>query len=141
MMRFQYFQGRDEQWYWHLRARNGRIVADGAEGYSTKSNVKRAIKTLRSNVRIFDRLVFFGYGDRAQWGTYKINLLKIKSARSNKSLHYWSMVAANGEVIADGSESYSTFSNLKRAVRRLPFAICFAWPGAREIFPTTGLKK
>lgn len=31
-----------ENWYWRLLATNGRIVADGAEGYSSKSKAKRA---------------------------------------------------------------------------------------------------
>jgi uncharacterized protein YegP (UPF0339 family) len=32
----------DVGWYWRLRARNGRIVADGAEAYATRSGVRRA---------------------------------------------------------------------------------------------------
>jgi len=31
-------------WYWRLRAKNGQIVADGAEGYATRSNALRAAK-------------------------------------------------------------------------------------------------
>jgi hypothetical protein len=35
-------------WYWRLRAANGRIIADGSEGYASKSNAKRAVRrTLR----------------------------------------------------------------------------------------------
>jgi uncharacterized protein YegP (UPF0339 family) len=34
-------------WYWRLRAGNGKIVADGAEGYLTKSNAKRAAYSAR----------------------------------------------------------------------------------------------
>lgn len=30
-------------WHWRSRSRNGRITADGAEGYATKSGVRRAI--------------------------------------------------------------------------------------------------
>ena len=42
-MKFVIFQGYDKQWYWRAVARNGRIIADGAEGYASKSNAKRAI--------------------------------------------------------------------------------------------------
>lgn len=36
-----------KQWYWRMRSiRNQKIVADGAEGYATKSNVKRAIAVI-----------------------------------------------------------------------------------------------
>jgi uncharacterized protein YegP (UPF0339 family) len=33
-------------WYWRLRARNGRIVADGGEGYASKRGCRRAINNL-----------------------------------------------------------------------------------------------
>lgn len=35
-------------WYWHLRARNGEIIAQG-EGYATKRAVLRAIATVKRN--------------------------------------------------------------------------------------------
>lgn len=31
-------------WYWRLRARNGEIVADGAEVYTTRGNALRAAR-------------------------------------------------------------------------------------------------
>lgn len=36
------YQGNDKQWYWSRHASNNKIVGDGGEGYSTKSNCKRA---------------------------------------------------------------------------------------------------
>lgn len=33
-------------WRWRLRAANGRIVADSAEGYASKRNARRAITSL-----------------------------------------------------------------------------------------------
>lgn len=38
-MKFEIYQGADGQWYWRLVARNGRIVADGCEGYKQKRSV------------------------------------------------------------------------------------------------------
>ena len=32
-MKYEIFEGKDGLWYWRLRARNGRIIADGAQGY------------------------------------------------------------------------------------------------------------
>lgn len=29
-------------WYWHLRAANGKIMADGSESYVSKANARRA---------------------------------------------------------------------------------------------------
>jgi hypothetical protein len=34
------------RWYWRLRTRNGKTIADGSEGYSSRSNVRRAVKRL-----------------------------------------------------------------------------------------------
>lgn len=33
-------------WYWRLRAANGRIIADGSEGYASKSGVRKALRRL-----------------------------------------------------------------------------------------------
>lgn len=44
-MNFEIYDAKDG-WRWRLRAGNGRIVADGAEAYDSKSNVKRAIHDL-----------------------------------------------------------------------------------------------
>lgn len=34
------------EWRWRLRTANGRIMADGGEGYATKRGVRRAIHTI-----------------------------------------------------------------------------------------------
>lgn len=38
-------QGKDKQWYYRVRARNGEIVS-GSEGYTRKSSAKRAATNL-----------------------------------------------------------------------------------------------
>lgn len=38
------FEGDDGQWYWSLESANGQIVCR-AEGYSNKSNAKRAFRS------------------------------------------------------------------------------------------------
>lgn len=58
IMRIEYFQGKPPkasgkgtgllgQWYWRLVAGNGRVIADGAEGYSKRSNVIRACEKMQ----------------------------------------------------------------------------------------------
>ena len=37
-------KGRDGQYYWHAVARNGRTVADGAEGYTRLGSAIRAAR-------------------------------------------------------------------------------------------------
>ena len=45
--RLQYYQNENNQWYWRLLSSNGKIVADGAEGYASKPNLLRAVKKLK----------------------------------------------------------------------------------------------
>jgi uncharacterized protein YegP (UPF0339 family) len=35
--------GRFDRWYWRARAKNGKIIADGAERYASKRNARRAV--------------------------------------------------------------------------------------------------
>jgi uncharacterized protein YegP (UPF0339 family) len=47
MVTLEVYRGRGVQpWRWRLRARNGKIIADGAEGYATRGSVRRAAKRL-----------------------------------------------------------------------------------------------
>lgn len=42
--RCELYQDRKGEWRWRLRAHNGRIVCDGAEGYKTKGGAKRGFE-------------------------------------------------------------------------------------------------
>ncbi len=50
-MKFEYWRSKrvfgSDQWYWHLKAANGKIVAQG-EGYSTKENCLRTIGLVKA---------------------------------------------------------------------------------------------
>lgn len=59
-MKITYFQGADGQWYWHLVAKNGRTIADGAEGYTSKRNVLRAVGRFKSLMGCLGLLVAQG---------------------------------------------------------------------------------
>lgn len=45
-MRIELYQDNAGQWRWRICARNGNIMADGAEGYATRSNARRALRSL-----------------------------------------------------------------------------------------------
>lgn len=45
--RLQYYQSDNSLWYWRLLSSNGKIVADGSEGYANKANLLRAVKKLK----------------------------------------------------------------------------------------------
>jgi uncharacterized protein YegP (UPF0339 family) len=42
-MKIEIYEDKALEWRWRLRAPNGRILADGAEGYSTKAGVRRSV--------------------------------------------------------------------------------------------------
>lgn len=48
------FRGKSGQYYWRLRAPNGRIVCDGSEGYTRNQDARRAMlrvaKLFRSGI-------------------------------------------------------------------------------------------
>ena len=46
--KFEYFKGRDGQWYWRLRAKNGKIVCI-SEGYSTLQGALNGISSVKDN--------------------------------------------------------------------------------------------
>lgn len=48
---FEVFRDQRGDWRWHLRAANGRIVADSGEGYASRRNAKRAIVTFVDDVQ------------------------------------------------------------------------------------------
>lgn len=51
-MKFYVFEGRHTgQWYWRAVAANGRVVADGAEGYTRKRDASRAALSFIVRIR------------------------------------------------------------------------------------------
>ena len=56
--RFEVYEDRAGEWRWRLRHWNGNIIADGGEGYASKSNAKRAVRSVMRSAptaRIEDR--------------------------------------------------------------------------------------
>lgn len=49
-MKFKLYQDDAREWRWTLRARNGRVVADGSEGYKRKGACRKAVERLRDAI-------------------------------------------------------------------------------------------
>jgi uncharacterized protein len=45
--KFQLYKDRKGEYRWHLRARNGEIIADSNEGYSSKASCKHGIDLVK----------------------------------------------------------------------------------------------
>ena len=48
---FEVYRDAENEWRWRLVARNGKIIADSAEGYSSKMSALNAVDTVRSVAR------------------------------------------------------------------------------------------
>lgn len=48
--KFTIMKGRDGQYYWNLKARNGEVIASG-EGYRTRQGALKGIKALQEAAR------------------------------------------------------------------------------------------
>jgi len=46
---FELFQDDADEWRWRLRHANGNIIADSGEGYTTKANAKKGIRSVQTN--------------------------------------------------------------------------------------------
>lgn len=96
---FEIYQGQDGDYYWRLRDSNGKIVADGSEGYVSKDNVRDAIENVKNEVS----------SGSADFEIYE----------GSDGDYYWRLQDGNGEIVADGSEGYSSKSNAKDAVENV----------------------
>jgi len=46
---FEVYRDRADEWRWRLVARNGRIIADSGEGYTSKQGAERGIESVKRN--------------------------------------------------------------------------------------------
>jgi uncharacterized protein YegP (UPF0339 family) len=50
--RVEVYRGKDKKWYWRMRAGNGKIVADGSQGYASKAGGEKAAKKLMEDIQL-----------------------------------------------------------------------------------------
>ncbi|WP_276273733.1 YegP family protein [Haloarcula litorea] len=102
---FEVYEDNAGEYRWRLRHDNGEIIADGGEGYASKSNVRRALDGVRAHaagaayLRI-DPTAFEVFVDAA--GEYR-----------------WRLLHRNGEILADSGDGYASRSNARRAAARV----------------------
>jgi uncharacterized protein YegP (UPF0339 family) len=107
--RFEIFIGKNDQFYFRLKARNGRIILQ-SEGYTARHNCKGGIAALRTNV-LFSTAFEVFEGNRNYY-LYEVWLFRV--------------VAPNGEIISM-SETYKTKSSARKGIasvrKNAPIAI------------------
>ncbi|WP_436924245.1 DUF1508 domain-containing protein [Halosimplex amylolyticum] len=94
---FEVYRDAADEWRWRLVHRNGNVLADSGEGYTRRNDANRAVDRIRENV---EDLEFEVYDDRA--GETR-----------------WRLHGANGQIVADSGEGYSSRDEANVAVDRV----------------------
>ena len=102
--KFETFLGKNKQYYFHLRAKNGQIILS-SEGYTSKINCKNGIESVKKNSK--DNSIF-----------------ETKKTKNGK--YYFNLKATNGQIIGT-SQMYSTEAarnnGIKSVSENAPIAI------------------
>jgi uncharacterized protein YegP (UPF0339 family) len=111
---FTMFQDKAGEWRWNLRHQNGNIIADSAEGYSSKAKAKQGLDSVRKNVPgapITER------EDETDGDATDAGAVAAAEEDEEVGAEYelyedaagewrWRLIAANGEIIADCGQGY-----------------------------------
>jgi uncharacterized protein YegP (UPF0339 family) len=116
-MHFEIYTAKNGQYAWRLRAGNGKIVADGGETYKRKADCEGALELFRQlapTAPVNDRVE---NPDRGRVGTGA----EFELYRSEKDGdYYWRFQqGGNNEILADGSEGYSSKAGCEAAIERV----------------------
>lgn len=91
-----------EQWRWRLLHDNGNIIADGSEGYASKSNVQRAMDEIRGHVAAANYL----HVDPVAYELYE----------DEEGQWRWRLIHENGNVLASAARGYDARPDARDAV-------------------------
>jgi len=91
------YRDRAAEWRWRLVHRNGNVLADGGEGYSQRSNARRAIDRIRDGI---DEMTVEVYEDAA--GEFR-----------------WRLLGGNDRIMADSGEGYAARGGAEEAAENV----------------------
>jgi uncharacterized protein YegP (UPF0339 family) len=97
---FELYTDNAHEWRWRLVHENGNTLADGGEGYSSRSKARRGIESVRKNAPEGGNADFEVYEDAR--GKYR-----------------WRLRHTNGNIIADSGQGYADESGAEKAVERV----------------------
>ena len=116
--KFELFKDRKGEWRWNLRHNNGNIIADSAEGYSSKAKAKQGMESVRKNTA--------GAAVTEREETPKDVVVTEEVTRAKYELYEdrggewrWRLVAANGRIIADSAQGYDDKQTAEEAIDRV----------------------
>jgi len=110
---FELFKDKADEWRWNLRHGNGNIIADSAEGYSSKQKAKQGLKSVRKNVvgapvkeKEESEEVEEQEGEEEEDEEEEENRAKYKLYEDEAGKWRWRLVAPNGRIVADSGQGY-----------------------------------
>jgi uncharacterized protein YegP (UPF0339 family) len=122
--RFELYEDRGGQWRWRLRHRNGNIIADGGQGYSSRQKARQGLESVQRNspgaavvkqdaaVEEPEEPADQPYPPGESQGTFDV----YEDAAGE---YRWRLVHENGNIVADGGEGYSSLGEAEEAVERV----------------------
>jgi len=120
--KFELYKDRKGEWRWNLRHNNGNIIADSAEGYSSKQKAKQGMESVRKNTAgapVTEReeepeeVAAVAEEEGADAGA------EYELYEDNSGDWRWRLVASNGRIIADSAEGYSSKGAAEDAIDRI----------------------
>jgi len=94
---FEIYEHTDDQWYWRLRSKNGRVLAESYEGFSSRADARKAVDRVRTQAS--DEENFEGYTDDDKF--------------------QWRLTGADGGVLGESARGYSREDNAREAIGRV----------------------
>jgi uncharacterized protein YegP (UPF0339 family) len=110
---FEVFRDRAGQWRWRLVHRNGRVLADSGEGYTSRTQAREAA----GNVAEYVTDAPVEAGDREAPTGGDETHFEVFEDRSGK--FRWRLVHRNGEILADGGGGFAEESGARDAIERV----------------------
>jgi len=95
-LKFELYQGKDDQFRWRLKTGNGEILATAGQGYKAAADAKHGIGLLQKA----------GADGKEKFEVYE----------DEKKEHRWRLKAANGQVVATSSEGYKAKADAEKAI-------------------------
>jgi len=97
---FEVYKNSADEWRWRLLHENGTILADGGEGYASRSSARDAVDRVRATIEDGDEDDFEVFEDRG-------------------GKHRWRLVTDNGKTIADGGQGFSGERGARECIERV----------------------
>jgi amphi-Trp domain-containing protein len=112
---FERYEDSAEEWRWRLVHDNGNVIADGGEGYASKQKATQGLESVVENApgaAVVDRSK-----DESAEDTDGGSGAAFELFADDGGAWRWRLVHANGNIIADGGQGYSSKQKAKQGLR------------------------